>query len=206
MPAIATVPMSVFDHGEERTPGALAADDEVTTLAVEDPAVEDAVVPVEEAEPAAAVDVAELEEVAAGVPAVEVDVLVVAGADEDVVPAAVPAAVTAGVDPVVAGADVPVPLPVRATDAKVAVVAWPWLWLVTASPMQTLVPMGTVMTPTFVQLLPSGEQSAVKVLPARVRRTQQGLLAAAPMDQDDEPLPLPPWKANPLPAVTKAAA
>ena len=62
--------------------------------------------------------------------------------------------------------------PSKLTESNTAVVSSPALWLVTASPTLTVCPRVTVAMPTVVQVTPSADVAAVKVLPVRASCTQ----------------------------------
>ena len=93
------------------------------------------------------------------------------------------------------------------TLSKAEVQATVLLWLVTARPIKTLAAIGIVAVPTEVQLIPSAEMEAVKVLPLRARRTQYGATGPATV----VPTAVAPvvsrcWNAAPEPGVTNISA
>ena len=80
------------------------------------------------------------------------------------------------------------------------------VWLVTASPINGLLPSGTVSEPTTVQLLPSADVEAVMMLPARASFTQRGGAPATAVLVVCAPALARRWNVIPLDGVTNSAA
>ena len=94
------------------------------------------------------------------------------------------------------------PEPVTATLSRMAAPRTGLLWLVTARPTKTLADMGIVSEPTRVQVTPSAEREAVKVLPARTILTQEGATTPAMVvDAEIPPAATRRWKDAPWPGV-----
>jgi hypothetical protein len=99
------------------------------------------------------------------------------------------------------------PVPVVCTLSQVAVQSCALLWLTTARPAKTELPIVTESLPMNVQTAPSGDVYAENVSPTRVRRTQYGAVTAGPVVFDVvPPVATRRWNALPLPGVTRTKA